>query len=139
MGATSSVIECLVLPLYLALTLHLLRWTSMSPAFVQRSLKPSKVWAMSSVVRSCLKLLRHMAANSCCVNFYGHIKVSPLHLAMKSVTLSFSFAFASINYGTPTRFLGLVEWLNEFMFQSLTTEDEILLETCIPNEACFIE
>lgn len=36
---------------------------------------------MSTIERSCPKLLRHMYTNSCCVNFCRHTKVTSLHLA----------------------------------------------------------
>lgn len=78
----------------------------MSWALVQRSLKPSKVWAMSVVERSCLKLLMHIHTNSCCVNFCRN----------KMVTSSFSFCCPN-QFWDSNPFLEVVDLFEEFMLQ----------------------
>lgn len=50
------VIVCLALLVSFACCLRLLRWISMSLEFLQRSLKPSKVWTMRAVKRPYQKL-----------------------------------------------------------------------------------
>lgn len=57
----------------------------MSWALVHRLLNRSKVCDIRVVERSCPKLLRHMQASSYWMNFYGHSKVSPYHLTIKSI------------------------------------------------------
>lgn len=58
--------KCLAsLLLSLALLLRLFKWIWISCAFVDRSLNPSKVYGISTVERSCLKLFRHIRTSSC--------------------------------------------------------------------------
>lgn len=68
-----------------------------------RVIDPLKVYGISVVERSCLQLLWNIRTSSCCVNFYRHSKVSPLHRVMKSVTFLSSFCIVLINSKKTTR------------------------------------
>lgn len=66
---------------------------------------------------------RGLRLSSCCMNFCGHMKVSPIHLTMKWVKLSFSRYFVSIIFGCPT-LLGCCKMSEELMLHHLPTEME---------------
>lgn len=82
LGATTVVIECPCPTTSFTLFFAFIKVDFYIMGLGVQVLKLSKVRAMSEVEISCLKLSRQIQANSCCVNFLGHMKMSPLHLAI---------------------------------------------------------
>lgn len=111
----------------------LFRWISISWPFIERSLKPSQVYAMSAIRRSCLKLLSTWRTNLCCVNFCGQQKGEPLHLAMKSIT--FSFSLNSVSISSRTTLLWCRRTAGGIVLH-LPIENGVFRETCVPSKGC---